>query len=271
MTIDLHAPETLEQLKPHLSVREYQKAVLLSNDIIRATKALNSESSVANRKNLKDAEEAHADFFGPLVSRYLQPRCGGEDFHQPSERFDSRAEALRWIHAQGGKCSVGKFSKDCRSGKVIVYPDKSVSRASVAEYLLRLQRPVAELDLVDHSRTKQALECRRLELEVAKLERAARHDDKRWMRYEDHCAQVAALLVMLRENLQHHGQQAAVELALLCGGAPERAPLLVDRLKELIVNPAYNDLAGQKIEQAVFAEQAEYAEPGPGEDSDERQ
>lgn len=177
----------------------------------------------------------------------------------PQERFASRKLAMEWIRQKGGKVSQGKFYQDCAEGKVLVYPDKSVSRASTAEYLLRLQRPIAPvLDSMDRTQQKERLELERLQLEVEKLRRIARADDRRWMRMEDHCAQVAVILTMLRDNLQHYGQQSATELAHICRGDVNLAPLLVDGMAELVLGRAYNELAGQLIEHGMFTEEEDH-------------
>lgn len=50
-----------------------------------------------------------------------------------NERFKNRMEALNWLQSRG-QISRGKFYDDCKIGKITIYPDKTVSRASVFEY-----------------------------------------------------------------------------------------------------------------------------------------
>ena len=103
----------------------------------------------------------------------------------------------------------------------------------------------------DLAEEKQRLEVEKLRHEVAKLERAARADDARWIQREDHWRLLAGLLTALREMLDYQGQRAAPELCTLAGGDQENAGQLVDRLVEMI-NEAYNELAGTTIEAAAF-------------------
>jgi hypothetical protein len=49
------------------------------------------------------------------------------------EWFKNRFEALQWLKSRG-KISMGKFYQDCKAGFVTIYPDKTVSKFSVAMY-----------------------------------------------------------------------------------------------------------------------------------------
>lgn len=49
------------------------------------------------------------------------------------ELFKNRFEALLWLQSRG-KISMGKFYQDCKAGLVTIYPDKTVSKFSVAMY-----------------------------------------------------------------------------------------------------------------------------------------
>lgn len=53
--------------------------------------------------------------------------------YQQGECFRNRFEALQWMQSRG-KISTGKFYQDCKAGLVTIYPDKSVSKFSVAMY-----------------------------------------------------------------------------------------------------------------------------------------
>ncbi len=49
------------------------------------------------------------------------------------EYFKNRSEALQWLQSRG-KISKGKFYQDCKAGFVTIYPDKTVSKFSIAMY-----------------------------------------------------------------------------------------------------------------------------------------
>lgn len=56
----------------------------------------------------------------------------GQDLYR-GELFKNRFEALQWLR-QKGQISQGKFYQDCAAGLVTIYPDKTVSKFSVAMY-----------------------------------------------------------------------------------------------------------------------------------------
>ncbi|ADW16395.1 hypothetical protein Despr_0207 [Desulfobulbus propionicus DSM 2032] len=188
---------------------------------------------------------------------------------QPRERFKNRSAAWRWVGEQlrgrGVALSQRKFYDDGVAGKYLVFPDKSVSRASVAEYLLKAmgEAPVVDLDLVDRKQEKDRLELRKLELEVDRLAIKARAEDRGWMRIEDHWAQLLAGYNMLRGNLEHFTRIAATEIVLEAGGDYHQGPLVADKILELVINRAYGELSGMRIDAGEF-EQTE-------EDGDERE
>ncbi|MDY0013874.1 MAG: hypothetical protein RBS40_13395 [Rhodocyclaceae bacterium] len=249
--IDLLANETIEAIKQAgATPAELRKAGLLTNDVKRAMVALNDESSLSNRRNLADAESAQAEFVGELVDRYIG---GGSDRARSADRFRTRKAALDWLRDQGATISQGKFYQDCEAGRVMVAPDKTVSKFEVSEYLRSLQRQVTpDLQLLDRQSRKEALEIRRLELEVAKREMEHRAAEAEWLRAETAWAAVAALLGQVLDNLRHHFHQAAPELVHLAGGEPERAPELYEQCEQ-VIGRAMADI--QPTVQGIFAEE----------------
>lgn len=171
--------------------------------------------------------------------------------------FKNRTEARAWLLAQGCKVSVGSFYQDGKAGKYAVREDGTVSRAAMAEYLLRRQRKarVPDLDLVDYSQERQQLEVKKLRLEVGKRELDNRREDNRWLRKEDAWAAVAGVLVHLKDSLHHQFHEGATLLIHLAGGDPVRAPEVLDACLDLC-GQAFNELAGARIE-GVFAEPQE--------------
>lgn len=167
--------------------------------------------------------------------------------------------------AQGITISERKFRNDAKMGAYIVYPDKTVSRASVAEYMVRVMSaaPTPDLALIDHKQERERLELRKLELEVERLEFRTRSEDNEWIRTEDHWAQLLAGYNMLRGNLEHFTRIAAAEIILEAGGNYHQGPLVADIILERVINRAYSELSGMRIDAGEF-EQTE-------EDCDERE
>lgn len=178
--------------------------------------------------------------------------------------FKTKREALRWIHQQGGKVSMGKFYQDCAKGAVAILPDGRVGQASVAEYMLSLRSPAPTASTAELAAEKRRLEVRRLELEVAKLERAARRDDLEWMRTDDAWAAIAALMGSILEALRHHFHRAAPELIRLFEGDLSRDAELYEQCEQVIgramaeIGPT---IEGVFVEDAETEQQEEMANP----------
>jgi hypothetical protein len=170
------------------------------------------------------------------------------------ELFKNQAEALRWLRAQGCEVARGKFYADAKVGRYLVRPDKAVSRASVAEYLVRhlREQPAPVLDLVDYSQERQALEVKKLKLEVEKREIDNRHADRAWIRRDQAWANVAGLVVALDDALRHHLYEGQGLLVHAAGGDHSRGPQVYEAAVELIA-AAFNELAGARIE-GMFAD-----------------
>lgn len=187
----------------------------------------------------------------------METELAGTVTVEPNERFRTRQEALDWLRSQGATISTGKFYQDGKGGKYRLYPDKSVSRSSVAEYLLKMRgaAPGPALELIDYSQKKQQLETEKLQLEVEKLRIATRASDREWMRTDDHWAHLAASLALAKGNLEHFARAAASEIIAGIGSDYHLAPQLADLVVELVINRAYNELAVQRIEHGRFAEE----------------
>lgn len=189
-----------------------------------------------------------------------------ETVDQAEKRFKTRAAAWRWVEEQlkgrGVALSQRKFYDDGPAGKYLTFPDKSVSRSSVAEYLLRLvgEAPITDLDLVNHKQEKERLELKKLELEVSRLEIKTRAEDREWMRTDDHWAHLLAGYNVLRGNLEHFVRVAAAEIVLEAGGDYHQGPLVADKVIELVINRAFNELAGARIDAGTFEQSDEHNE-----------
>lgn len=131
--------------------------------------------------------------------------------------------------------------------------DKEACRISYIRYLRGLANgQVQDGPDMDLSKEKQRLEVEKLQYQVDELERAARKDDKQWIHHDDHCASMSAIIGTLKEDLQHFSSVGAVEIVALCGGLIDISPMVGDRIFDVVVSPAFNALAGKRIEKAFF-------------------
>lgn len=243
--------ELIKRLVPLVAGDDKERLLIAVNWVQQARERAKGRPSAAATADLVKAK-AHLDEVAtPLVALHLPAEAPTPP---PAERFKNRAEAWRWMLANGATISERKFRADAESGAYIVYPDRSVSRASVAEYLVRIKgdAPVVDLDLVDYSQQRQRLELRRLELEVERLEMRNRSEDKQWMLVDDHYAQLLAALNVLRGHLEHCARIEASQIVLEAGGDYHQGPLVADKVVELVINKAFNDLADMRIDAGRF-------------------
>lgn len=240
--------ERIEQIKA-LPEPDRSRIIALMKASSESWQQVNAAYSASALKDAQAADAALESMLARVFPDETAPQQG-----LASERFKSRKEALLWLAEQGAQVSQGKFYQDCKAGKVLVFPDKTVSRASVAQYLLAMRRsnPVFDPAAADLSIREQELKVRKLELEVARLEKAGREEDTRWMLREDCWALLVGVLHTLRQNLDYYCNQAAAPMLLACEGRTSLAPQMSDLIMTQVVNPAYNDLAGQTLEHACF-------------------
>ena len=205
---------------------------------------------------------------GPIPDMNAQP---AESIAEQPERFASRKTAWEWVVANGGTVSRGKFYADADKGLYRVYPDKTVSRTSVLEYLLKIkgQQPAPNLDLVDYSQERQRLELEKLRIEVKKLHIANRAADRNWVHVDDHWAHLSASLSLCKGNLEHFARMHSQEIVAEAGGDYHLAPQVADRLMDLVINRAFNELSLQKLEHGRLRDEAETSpdeeeDPGVG-------
>lgn len=169
------------------------------------------------------------------------------------EVFRTRKQALDWLREQGVRVSQGKFYQDCDAGLVAVYPDKTVSKFAVSQYLLGLQRQVApDVQAMDRQGRKEQLDIELKEMELAKRRLEYRAADAEWLRTEDAWAAVAALLGSVLDGLRYHFHKAAPELVHLAGGDPARAAEVYEQCEQ-VMGLAMAEI-GPRID-GVFAEE----------------
>lgn len=244
---------TIKRLLEKVDVDNRERIQLAINWLAKARKRAVEKPSASATTDL-DKAKANLD---QLVSQ-LQQEFFPEDTEPipPSDRFKNRAEAWRWCLAQGITISERKFRNDAKMGAYIVYPDKTVSRASVAEYMVRIMgaAPTPDLVLIDHKQERERLELRKLQYEVDRLGIKTRAEDEQWMRVDDHWAQLLAGYNQLRGNLEHFARLNATEIVLEMGGDYHMGPLVAEKVVELVINKAFNELARMQIHSGVFEE-----------------
>ena len=231
------------------------RLITFHNAVVTCTKEYQANPTTAKLSDLRAAEDALKQEIGQQMGD------GGRD--GIGTKFKNRSIAWRWVEEQiigkGVALSQRKFYDDGVAGRYLVYPDKSVSRASVAEYLLKAMgdAPVVDLNLVDRNQEKGRLELRKLELEVDRLAIRARSEDREWMRTDDHWAQLMAGYNLLRGNLEHFARISATEIVLEAGGDYHQGPLVADKVVEMVINRAFNELAVMRIESGEFGAEEE--------------
>lgn len=212
------------------------------NTMVRAQREALESPTVAAIAAKNAAREDLEATLGRIEARVLPGEA------PVGERFKNRKAAWEWLQAEGYKVSRGKFYNDCAAGYPAVDRDGSVSRFQVLDYGLKQGGPpvAPDLNAMDQSARKTALEIERLELSNAKLKIEARELDRGWMRAEDGWTAIAALLGTLLDNLQHHLYEAAPLVVHLAGGDPARAPEVYEAVNQAVAR-AMNEL-GATIE-----------------------
>lgn len=167
---------------------------------------------------------------------------------QYQQTYKNRAEALeRLIHAKGLPVSQGKFYPDALKHG-LVQADKSLQLADLLNYVeqhLKLD-PVTGQSLleINHGKEMADLDLKEKRLKVEKLERekeqAERELDRDWKHREEADEDLAAILGVLLDAIDHHLYRGIAEIIHVAGGDPARS------------NEVY--AAGQAIISAAVAE-----------------
>ncbi len=244
---------TIKRLLEMADTDDRERIQLAINWLSKARKRAVEKPSASATSDLDKAKANLEQIVTQLQQKHFPDEAGPP---ATSERFKNRAEAWRWCIAQGITISERKFRNDATAGAYIVFPDKTVSRASVAEYLVRVMgtAPVADLVLIDHKQEREKLELRKLQYEVDRLEIRTRAEDAAWMLVDDHWAQLLAGYNHLRGNLEHFARISAAEIVLEIGGDYHMGPIVADKIVELVINNAFNELARMRIDSGVFEE-----------------
>ncbi len=169
---------------------------------------------------------------------------------QTAEYFANRKEAHDWLQANGFNVSQGKFYTDIKkNGFPVVNPDKTVSKYQVSEYgrsLTADNRP--DLSALERSEYLHRKEKAEAEMAEIKAEKMRREQDKDWLHSDDAWSVVATLVVSIRDALRRAAHDSRAELAAVAGGEQTYAPVLYEKIDELVINRAFNEVVGVRLD-----------------------
>lgn len=242
---------TYEQLKDAAAgTMDEKELMVVHNGRITAMRGYNERPSKETKSDWDAAREAYQDLFDRLVAAYFPSEAKGPE----GERFKTRAQAYKWLQAQGYKVSQGKFFADCLNGFPLVHQDKSVSRYQVLQYAQQLG---VERISGSGDDQRQADEDRKTKADADKAELQTeilrREQDREWLHADQAWAIIAALLGSLRDAIRHHVNRKQGELAHVAGGRQEMAGDL-DAAVDAVIDEAFNEVCGVDRFDGMFAE-----------------
>ncbi len=164
--------------------------------------------------------------------------------------FRTRKEAHEWLQANGFNVSQGKFYGDIKkNGFPVVNADKTVSKYQVSEYGRSLKAEKApDLSALERSENLHRKEAAEAEMAEIKAQRMRREQDKQWLHRDDAWSVVATLVVSIRDALRRAAHDGKEELAEAAGGELLRAPGLYEKIDELVINRAFNEVVGVRLD-----------------------
>lgn len=246
-----------------MSVNRFEKLRELASDQDKAELGLahNARIDALNKyqkspgRDTKNNLDAARDFYDETISR-LWPIYFPEEATKESsaDTFRNKKEALNWINnTHGDIVSQGKFYQDCGNGFPRVFDDKSVSKFSVLEYVLKLkaknggsaQNSVdAELSFRKEKADTEKAEADARTARV-KADESERERDARWMLKEDHEDAMAAFAGLSQDIFRHRVYLDHQQLLTAAGGNPAKAAEFAHAL-QAFADRGFNDIADYK-------------------------
>lgn len=179
----------------------------------------------------------------------------------PKQNYKSRAEAYRlFIQAQNLPRSMSQFYNDCES-LGLVKQDKSIDLSSLMAYVrseLKIDTATGQ-SLVRNDRAQEMddLEYRKLKAETEKRERenedAERALDKKWLHRDVAEENLAALVGVLQDSIDHQFYIGAPALIHAMGIDASRVDEMTESFKAMVSSAFAEVLAADKIEGILCA------------------
>lgn len=212
-------PQEIQELLGKASAEEKTALVAAVNGYNQLLKRYNAGEGVSPRQ-LRDAKEFLDSQTSSLRTRY----AAADD--AASERFAHRKAAAEWLQANGYKVSRAKFYEDCKTGFPAVAKDGSLSRYQVLQYGTRINSggpdaaaALEAMDAAEFVRRKAKADAEKAEMQVDAMRRAL---DAEWLPAADAWAELAGMVIALRDELRREFYAVQGELILLAGGDTRR-------------------------------------------------
>lgn len=240
--------DRFEKLLAVVSPDDKKELVLAHNARIEAMRAYQSKPG----KETKGDLDAVSSYYDETIER-LSLRYFPEESKAPEgELFRNKKSAFDWILANHGPIvSVGKFYQDCGNGNPLTFSDKSVSKFSVLEYVLKLKSknvPSSSSDS-DYSRRREKADTEKAEADartaLVKANESERELDSKWMLCEDHHDQMAAFAGLAEDIFRHRVYLDHQILLTAAGGNHTKAAEFAHALQGF-VDRGFNDIANYK-------------------------
>ncbi|OHD24186.1 MAG: hypothetical protein A2Y38_24855 [Spirochaetes bacterium GWB1_59_5] len=241
--------DRFEKLLAVVTADDKKELGLAHNGKIEAMRSYQNKPGKETKTDLDAARAYYDETLDRLAARYFP-----EEVQAPEgERFKNKKAAFVWIMATHGNIvSVGKFYQDCGNGNPTTYPDKTVSRFSVLEYVLKLKSkngPSAVPLGGDYTARREKADTEKAEADVrtatVKADEAERERDAKWMLREDHNDDMAAFAGLAEDIFRHRVYLDHQILLTAAGGNPARAAEFALALQSF-VDRGFNDIANYK-------------------------
>jgi hypothetical protein len=239
---------------------KFQKILALAGEQDKAELGLahNARIDALNKyqknpgRDTKNNLDAAREFYDETVER-LWPVYFPDDAGTPEgETFRNKKAAFDWIVGNHGNIvSVGKFYQDCGNGNPTVYENKTVSKFSVLEYVLKQKAKNGGSGTgvinPDYAAMREKADAEKsvddARIARVKADEAERERDAKWMLREDHGDEMAAFAGLAEDIFRH---RVYLDHALLYRVARESGEAEFAHGLQGFVDRGFNDIANYK-------------------------
>jgi len=209
------------------------------NDWKAAVSQLNGESSVANRKNLEEAEERYMSIVGEIVDRYDPDPDRQQDEDGGIKKFRTKKNALEYLLEAGWKIGQSQFYKHCKDGLLRPQADGSYAQKAVDKYAKTWLKQLAtgqkvndRMDRMQEEKLEADLRASKFKMEEAEFNLGVRKS--KFIPRDDFELAIVGRAVAFMAHLNHTVQSEAADWIELVGGDQTRAPELVQAISRAI-------------------------------------